>query len=186
MKAMQWNGHASINPCWLDANVLKKDVGMEAATLGYVDIACSDERSLRGLAMPLYHEDYDDDYYVAIQLTQGLNSICSGCRQLMLDIASSAIVMEYRRRCWKQLFITEQVAERRPPKNDEDSGSDDGKATEDNSEHPDAWWEVVNVCINEYVGDNGRLQFDICDWWINHETQTVSYTHLTLPTKRIV
>ena len=47
MKAMQWNGHASMKPCWLDANVLKKDAGMEAATLGYVDIACSDVRSLR-------------------------------------------------------------------------------------------------------------------------------------------
>ena len=28
MKAMQWNGHASMKPCWLDANVSKKDDGM--------------------------------------------------------------------------------------------------------------------------------------------------------------
>ena len=47
MKALQWNGHSSMRPCWRHANVFKKNAGMVDTALGYVDITCSDVRSLR-------------------------------------------------------------------------------------------------------------------------------------------
>ena len=47
MKALQWNGHASMRPDWYHSNVFKKNSGMVSEELGYVDITCSNPCRLR-------------------------------------------------------------------------------------------------------------------------------------------
>ena len=59
MKALQWNGHGSMRPCWRHANVFRKDSGMADTALGYVDITCSDPRSLRPWQAQQFFETLD-------------------------------------------------------------------------------------------------------------------------------
>ena len=46
-KAIEFNGHSSMRPCFAHCNVFRKDSGMEDDALGYVDITCSDYAKLR-------------------------------------------------------------------------------------------------------------------------------------------
>jgi hypothetical protein len=59
MIALQWNGHASMRPCWRHANVFKKDGGMTDIALGYVDITCSDPLRLRRWAPVQWYRTID-------------------------------------------------------------------------------------------------------------------------------
>ena len=46
-KCVQWNGHASMMPCWGHCNVCKKTISMVDEALGFMDITCSGHARLK-------------------------------------------------------------------------------------------------------------------------------------------
>lgn len=59
MKALEWNGHASLRPDFQIANMFKKGSGLADAARGFVDITCSDPTRLRRRTRSLLDEAVD-------------------------------------------------------------------------------------------------------------------------------
>ena len=59
-KCLEWNGHASMRPCFRHCNVYKKGSGMKDAALGYVDITCSNPARLRRWSAERWLENIDE------------------------------------------------------------------------------------------------------------------------------
>lgn len=60
MKCLQWNGHGSLRPDFVNSNVFKKNGGMADEGLGYVEITCSDSTRIREWSDDAWHKNIDD------------------------------------------------------------------------------------------------------------------------------
>lgn len=59
MKCLEWNGHASLRPCFVHNNVFMKGSGMADPALGFVEITCPDPAQLRQYTADQWHANVD-------------------------------------------------------------------------------------------------------------------------------